>query len=482
MASTEATSISSNSNASDQAVPESNVAACDLIAQVEAIPISSDHNAVDQSVPESNVAACISMAQNAIKSRAGYVAGATHTPTPSQLGDKKFTAAQLLIENIRNNTKKLERELHKIMAPTLALDLKLDEVSRDLDRCFSRIRDQQDKCPSSYLPGACEEVALPEPTVVVVDSRDALVEMLVSMAEALKTRDAAADPSVYLEGLRLREGTDISLVQIFVHASNIVYLVHVAVLGAASFSTSATIAAEASDSTELTLKMVLEASDVKKLFWDCRSDANALFYRYDVKLAGVVDVQLCDIATRETRKERDKIKALCHAFPQRLARKIPAKAIEAWTLIKEAGYRTHHGGISYEETERLYIEAGGVIPQFNTRNDSIAGLGEGENKNYCKTDSKPKSYGEGLFAQNPIRPLMQAYAINDVRVLPVMLQHYTAHRFWNDKWETRVHDSSADRLVEGMGEGYHLTVEVPDKQKCPAGWKEVVQVDRSATS
>jgi hypothetical protein len=76
---------------------------------------------------------------------------------------------------------------------------------------------------------------------------------------------------------------------------------------------------------------------------------------------------------------------------------------------------------------------------------------------------------------------MQAYAINDVRVLPVMYQHYTAHRFWNDKWETRVNDSSADRLVEGVGERYHLTVEMPDKQKAPAGWREVVQVDESAT-
>jgi hypothetical protein len=164
-----------------------------------------------------------------------------------------------------------------------------------------------------------------------------------------------------------------------------------------------------------------------------------------------------------------------------MARKVSAKSIESWRLIKDAGVRIHYGGITYEETERLYIEAGGVIPQSNTRNDSVTESSEGEGKDHCETDSEPKIYGEGCFAQSPIRPLMQAYAINDVRVLPVMLRHYTAHRFWNDKWETRVRDSSADRLVEGVGERYHLTVEVSDKQKAPAGWREVVQVDGSAT-
>jgi hypothetical protein len=246
MASTEATSTSSNSNATDQTALENNVTTCDLIAEAEAISIGSNHHAVDQSVPESNVAACISMAQAAIKSRAGYIAGATHSPTPSQMEDKDFKGAHNLANQICHSTKKLETLLHKVMTPTLALDLKLDEVYSDLDRCLRRIRDQEIKRPSSYLPGACEEVALPEPTPVVVDSRDALVEMLVSMAEALKTRDAAADLSVDLEGHRLGKDGDISLVQIFVHASNTVYLIHVAVLGAATFTTSATIAGEAS--------------------------------------------------------------------------------------------------------------------------------------------------------------------------------------------------------------------------------------------
>jgi hypothetical protein len=206
------------------------------------------------------------MAQTAIKSRAGYVAGTTHSPTPSQLEDKHFKDAQNQANQIFHSMRKLEKLLHKVMALTLALDLKLDEVSSDLDRCLRRIRDQEDKRPTSYLPGACEEVALPEPTPVVVDLREALVGMLISMAEALKTRDATADLSVDLEGHHLAKDGDISLVQIFVHASNTVYIVHVAVLGAAAFSTSATIAGEASESTELTLKTILEASDVKKLF------------------------------------------------------------------------------------------------------------------------------------------------------------------------------------------------------------------------
>ena len=395
----------------------------------------------------------------------------------TNMATAEFIAAQRLADGARFAIKKLEKTLYKTMTPTLAKDLKLDEISADLARCLHIIDEQQDKHPSTYLPGACGEAALPEPALVMVDSRGALEEMLVSMAGALDTPNAAADLSVDVEGWHLsRQGT-ISLVQIFVHATNVVYLVHVAVLGAAAFSMPVAAVSGIFKDMPLTLKTVLESSAVKKLFWDCRSDSDALYHLYGVKLAGVVDVQLWDIATRGSSKERAKVKTLQHAFTQRMKRDLSEEAIKAWSLVKEAGCMTH-GHEGYEEAERWYVEAGGKLPEDTSskRKDSVGSQD-------CDSDTKSPSKGKDAFAESPLRPLMQAYAVNDVRVLPVMLKHYTIkHRFWNTEWQARVCTASEDRVEEGISPKFSAAIaQSGGKNAAPAGWKDVVQVDRFVT-
>ncbi len=54
----------------------------------------------------------------------------------------------------------------------------------------------------------------------------------------------------------------------------------------------------------ISLKGVLESEDVTKLMWDARSDNNALLHLFGVRLAGVVDLQLIDVAWRLARGER----------------------------------------------------------------------------------------------------------------------------------------------------------------------------------
>lgn len=392
----------------------------------------------------------------------------------------EFIAAKRLADSARFAIQKLEKNLYKTMTPTLAKDLQLDEMSADLARCLSRISEQQDKHPSHYLPRAYGEVALPDPIPVVVDSREALTDMLLSMAGALDTPGGAADLSVDLEGWHLsRQGT-ISLVQIFVHATNVVYLVHVAVPGAAAFSTPVTATSGIFKGMPLTLKTVLESSAVTKLFWDCRGDANALYHLYEVKLAGVIDVQLWDVATRGTSKERAKVKSLHQAFTQRMRRDLSETAIKDWSLVKEAGAMTH-GGNGYEEAEEWYVQAGGKLPEDTSskRQDSV-----GSQDPESDSDSESPSKGKDAFAQSPLRPLMQVYAVNDVRVLPVMLEHFTIkHRFWNTEWEVRVCTASEERIEEGISLKFNASAAANGtKNEAPAGWKDVVQVDRFATS
>ena len=77
---------------------------------------------------------------------------------------------------------------------------------------------------------------------------------------------------------------------------------------------------------------------------------------------------------------------------------------------------------------------------------------------------------------------MQACAVNDVRVLPVMLEHFTIkHRYWNIDWQARVCTESENRVEEGISPRSRACFAF-DKNASPAGWKDVVQIDRFATS
>jgi hypothetical protein len=399
---------------------------------------------------------------------------------PTNMESNEFIALKRLIESATHATKKAERTLYKSMTPTLRKDLGMDELRGAVENCLRIIDEQQDKHPSAYLPGACGEVALPEPTPVMVDSQGALTEMLVSMAGALDTPNAAADLSVDVEGYCLSRHGTISLVQIFVHASNVVYLVHVAVLGEAAFSTPVAADSGIFKGMPLTLKTVLESSAVTKLFWDCRNDSDALYHLYGVKLAGVIDVQLWDLATREKRKERATVKTLSHAFTQRMRRDISEADINAWSLVKDAGRRAHEAS-EYDEVEREYIKAGGRLPEETTskRQDSV-GSQDSDSDNASPSQGK----GKDAFAQSPLRPLMRAYAVNHVRVLPVMLEHFTIkHRFWNTEWQVRVCTASEDRFEEGISPKFNAAfAEGGGKNEAPDGWRDVVQVDRFASS
>ena len=137
---------------------------------------------------------------------------------------------------------------------------------------------------------------------------------------------------------------------------------------------------------------------------------------------------------------------------------------------------THCQG-GYDEAERWYIEAGGKLPE-----DTSSKLQDSVGSQDSGSDKESPNKGQDVFAQSPLRPLMQAYAVNDVRVLPVMLEHFTIkHRFWNTGWQVRVCTASEARIEEGVDPKFNASV-ADVKNWTPVGWRDVVQVDRFATS
>lgn len=102
---------------------------------------------------------------------------------------------------------------------------------------------------------------------------------------------------VDLEGDNVcRHGT-VSLITILIHQLQEIHIIDVLTLGYAAFTT-------VSDSGE-TLKAILEDPSITKCFWDVRNDADALWAHYEVDLAGVVDIQLLENASRQTGRDKE---------------------------------------------------------------------------------------------------------------------------------------------------------------------------------
>lgn len=121
----------------------------------------------------------------------------------------------------------------------------------------------------------------------LIDTVDALKAFLQSLPPC---RERRPDLYVDLEGDDLcRQGT-LSIVTIFVESQRSVHLVDVTTLKDVAFSTV--------DFNGRTLKSILEARDVIKVFFDIRNDSDALFSHYGVAVQGIEDVQLMELAAR----------------------------------------------------------------------------------------------------------------------------------------------------------------------------------------
>jgi exonuclease 3'-5' domain-containing protein 1 len=81
------------------------------------------------------------------------------------------------------------------------------------------------------------------------------------------------------------------------------------------------------------LKELLEAPSIPKVSFDVRNDSDALYSHYGISLAGVQDLQLMELATRNFSKRRVNGLAKCieHDAPM-----TPAER-RAWSVAKEKG-------------------------------------------------------------------------------------------------------------------------------------------------
>lgn len=125
----------------------------------------------------------------------------------------------------------------------------------------------------------------------LIDTTTALVTFLDGLGEC-----KGQPPSLYidLEGNDLsRQGT-LSLVTILVEPQQKLHLIDVTTLKGQAFDTCG------SDSRAL--KDILESKEIIKVFFDIRNDSDALFSLYGVRVDGIEDLQLMELATRNFSK------------------------------------------------------------------------------------------------------------------------------------------------------------------------------------
>lgn len=204
-------------------------------------------------------------------------------------------------------------------------------------------------------------------------------------------------PSLFidLEGTNLSRHGSISILQLHVATQNKTYLIDVETLQKQAFETCG--------SKGQSLKAILESETVLKVFYDVRNDSDALYSHYKINLAGVEDIQLMELATRNY--SRKYVKGLAKCVEVDLPLTIAERKV--WKDAKEQGlglFAPERGG-SYE-----------------------------------------------VFRMRPLPQAIVQYCIQDVQFLPKLWHLY--HSKLTNSWTTRVEKATRERISQSQSEHY----------------------------
>lgn len=167
------------------------------------------------------------------------------------------------------------------------------------------------------------------------------------------------------------------------------------------------------------LKSVLGDPEITKWVWDVRNDADALSAHFRVKLAGVVDVQLLENASRPGRLDKTRLSGLDNAIRFDLK-------------------------LGFMERERW----------IRTKNDVRSRM------------------SQDVFSRRPLASNTLQYCINDVVHLPA-LQEYYMQRITPD-WLAKAREESRRRLADACSPDYQP--KSPDKVFSP--WRDTGSATR----
>ena len=249
----------------------------------------------------------------------------------------------------------------------------------------------------------------PNMTVMIVDSLAAVVLMLDTLNDL-----PSQPPSLYcdLEGVQLSRHGSISIIQIFVSPHHNIYLIDIYILGDAAFN--------ARSSNGTSLKSILESAAIPKVFFDVRNDSDALYAHSNISVRGIQDLQLMEVAVRNSNKKH--VSGLAHCIKQYA--KLSKLDMKVWKETKDAGKAIFDP------------ENGGTYEVFNIR---------------------------------PMIPGIVEYCAQDVIYMPILWSVFVAKM--TPKWAEKVRVATLERVRESQSDLYEPHGE--HKARSPWATKQV---------
>lgn len=243
-------------------------------------------------------------------------------------------------------------------------------------------------------------------SAVIIDTTRAMSKLLDDL-EGLPTNP----PSLYidLEGENLSRDGTISILQLYLRPEKVTYLVDIFTLREQAFATLS--------QNGRTFQQILEDAHIPKVIFDVRNDSDALHTHYHIRLAGIHDLQLMELATRTFNRRHVNGLAKCIERDASLS----FEENQKWKRCKDKGVHL------------FAPESGGSYKVFNDR---------------------------------PLREEIREYCIQDVHFLPRLWDHYDGRL--SQSWRSKVVKATMDRVNESQSNSY-----VPHgrhKALAPLGW------------
>lgn len=177
-------------------------------------------------------------------------------------------------------------------------------------------------------------------SVKLVDNKETMQAFLRAFTDivTMSYSQSTSPPTLHidLEGIALSRRGTISLLTLLIHdppSRDTVYLIDIHTLGARTFSITSPqshLPSNAQIKAGLaftTLREILQASIIRKVIFDCRNDQDALFAAFELRLRGVVDLQLMEVAARYQASMDDEYAEYFDPKPPKYVRGL-AKCIE----------------------------------------------------------------------------------------------------------------------------------------------------------
>ncbi|PPJ54328.1 hypothetical protein CBER1_06115 [Cercospora berteroae] len=377
------------------------------------------------------------------------------------------------VEGVIVNLSKITEASYRVMRPTLYTDASFDALTAEFGALLTALKEQkrpmqgdvEGLIPYSNRP----KEPLPETEIIMIDAVESVAEMIDTITSCLSenSHSSATEPAlaIDLEGVSLGRDGDISILQIYLPPLKTCYLLDLFTLKSSAFSTPGRV------NPKTTLTSLLEAPDVKKLLFDCRTDEEALSHLYGIHVRGVVDVQLMYSATRIETRQRSKLFALSvvtqHCVKLSDSDKENVKSAKNWGMAALV-----IGGKTTECYMEEQIMNAFVLNEEPDMEDAWEDF-------KVRVDFVRETEGYAQCNERPLSSLAQEYCAQDVALLGRIWKYCTEHETWNQDWEERVSVETQSRLeMADLPASTLSSLTRDDWTKAPAGWADIQQISR----